>query len=96
MAQLVKNLPAMRETWVQSLGWEDLLEKGKAVFWPGEFHELYSPQGRKESDMTEQLSLSLSHTNMLLYIEVLGFYTRTPNIYKLFLLCSLGLIFLKR
>ena len=27
MAQLVKNLPAMRETWVQSLGWEDALEK---------------------------------------------------------------------
>ena len=42
MAQLVKNLPAMRETWVQSLGWEDPLEKGKAtpVFWPGEFHGL--------------------------------------------------------
>ena len=31
MAQLVKNLPAMRETWVQSLGWEDALEKGKAI-----------------------------------------------------------------
>ena len=30
MAQLVKNLPAMQETWVQSLGWEDPLEKGKA------------------------------------------------------------------
>ena len=29
MAQLVKNLPAMRETWVQSLGWEDPLEEGK-------------------------------------------------------------------
>ena len=27
MAQLVKNLHAMRETWVQSLGWEDSLEK---------------------------------------------------------------------
>ena len=31
VAQLVKNLPAMRETWVQSLGWEDPLEKGKAT-----------------------------------------------------------------
>ena len=31
VAQLVKNLPAMWETWVQSLGWEDLLEKGKAT-----------------------------------------------------------------
>ena len=28
---LVKNLPEMRETWVQSLGWEDPLEKGKAT-----------------------------------------------------------------
>ena len=30
-AQLVKNPPAMWETWVQSLGWEDLLEKGKVT-----------------------------------------------------------------
>jgi len=30
--QLVKNLPAMRETWVWSLGWEDPLEKGKAIY----------------------------------------------------------------
>ena len=31
MAQLVKNPPAMQETWVLSLGWEDPLEKGKAI-----------------------------------------------------------------
>ena len=31
VAQLVKNPPVMRETWVQSLVWEDLLEKGKAT-----------------------------------------------------------------
>ena len=31
VAQLVKNLPAIWETWVQSLGWEDPLEKGKAT-----------------------------------------------------------------
>ena len=31
IAQLVKNPPAMWETWVQSLGWEDPLEKGKAT-----------------------------------------------------------------
>ena len=31
VAQLVKNLPAMRETWVSSLGWEDPLEKGTAT-----------------------------------------------------------------
>ena len=31
VAQLVKDPPVMRETWVQSLGWEDSLEKGKAT-----------------------------------------------------------------
>ena len=66
VAQLVKNPPAMRETWVQSLGWEDPLEKGKvptSVFWPGELHGLYSPWGRKESDMTEQLSLKKTRSH---------------------------------
>ena len=51
VAQTVKHLPAMWETWVRSLGWEDPLEKGKAthsIFWPGEFHGLYGPWGRKE------------------------------------------------
>ena len=31
VAQMVKNLPAMQETWVRSLGWEDPLEKGMAT-----------------------------------------------------------------
>ena len=31
MAQTVKHLPTMQETWVQSLGWEDLLEKEMAT-----------------------------------------------------------------
>ena len=31
VVQLVKNLPAMQETWVQSLGWENLLEEGTAI-----------------------------------------------------------------
>ena len=60
MAQLVKNLPEMREIWVQSLDWENLLGRERLatpVFWPGEFHGLYGPWGRKESDTTEQLSL---------------------------------------
>ena len=63
VAQLVKNLPAMWETWVRSLGWEDPLKKGKlstTVFWPGEFHGLYSPWGLKESDTTERVSLLVS------------------------------------
>ena len=32
MTQMVKNLPAVQEIWVQSLGWEDPLEKGKATY----------------------------------------------------------------
>ena len=32
LAKLLKNLPAMRQTWVQSLGWEDLLEKGTGEY----------------------------------------------------------------
>ena len=56
MAQLVKNPHAMWETWVLTLGWEDPLEKGKAttsVFWPREFHGLYSPWVHKKSDTAE-------------------------------------------
>ena len=62
VAQLVKNPPAMWKTWVLSLSWEDPLERERLptpVFWPGELTGLYSPWGRKESDTTEQLSLSL-------------------------------------
>ena len=56
VAQLVMKLPAMWKTWVQSLGWGDLLEKGKAThfsFWPGKFHGPYCPREDKESDTTE-------------------------------------------
>ena len=69
MAQKLQHLPAMRETWVQSLGWEDPLEKEMAttpVSLPGESHEWrslvgYSPWGCKELDMTKRLlSLYLS------------------------------------
>ena len=73
MTQLVKNLPAMQETWVQSLGWEDPLEKGKAptpVFWPGEFHGLYSPWGHKESDTTERLALPLYLRDILMCLDI--------------------------
>ena len=59
---MVKNLPAMQETWVRILGWEDPLVKGKATHSSvrsGESHRLYSPWDRKEWDTTEQLSLSL-------------------------------------
>ena len=64
VAQLVKNPPAMRQTWVQSLGWESSLEGGTAthsVFLPGESHGQrslagYSPWGRREWDTTDRLS----------------------------------------
>ena len=62
---MVKNLPPVQETWVRSLGQKDPLEKEMVVFVPGEFHGQrslagYSPWGRKESDKTERLTLSLS------------------------------------
>ena len=64
---MVKNLPVMQETWVQSLGWEDHVEKGMASYssvLPGESHGQrslvgHSLWGHKESDTTEQLTLSL-------------------------------------
>ena len=54
---MVSTLLAMQETWVQSLGWEDPLEKEMATRSPGESHGWrslvgYSPWGYKESDMT--------------------------------------------
>ena len=61
MAQTVKNLPAMQETQVRSMGWEDPLEKGMATHssilaWRIPWTEEpggYSPWGHKELDMTE-------------------------------------------
>ena len=67
MAQTVRNLPAMWETQVRSLGQEDPWRRKwqpTPVFLPGESHGQrrlggYSPWGHKESDMTEGLTLSL-------------------------------------
>ena len=57
VAQMVKNLPAMQETQVRSLGCEDPWRPTPA-FLPGKFHEQrilvgYSPWSRKESDTTQ-------------------------------------------
>ena len=70
MAQLVKNLTAMPEIWVRSLGWDDTLEKGTAtqssiLAWRVPW--MYSPWGRKESDMNEGLSPYLSGGNITSY-----------------------------
>ena len=51
LVQLGTNLYVIQETWIQSLGWEDPLGRDRLltpVFWPGEFHELYSPWGHEE------------------------------------------------
>ena len=64
VAQMLKNLPVMQETQVQSLGLEDPLEKGMATHssilacripWTEEPGGLHSPWGRKESDTAEGL-----------------------------------------
>ena len=73
VAQKIKNLPAMQETQVQSLGWEDPLEKGMAptlVFLPGKFHRQrslagYSSRDHKESNMTERLTHTHTHTQYI-------------------------------
>ena len=60
-SSVIKNLPAMQETFVQSLGWEDPLEKGMATHpsilawripWTEEHGGLHCPWGCKESDVT--------------------------------------------
>ena len=61
VAQMVKNLPAMQETWVRSLGWKDPLEKGMAAHsstlaWRSPWNRQvvgYSTWGCKESDVTD-------------------------------------------
>ena len=65
VAQMVKNLPTVQETWVPSLSWKDPLEKGMAT--PLQYSCLENAMGRgglqflgpKESDTTERPSLSL-------------------------------------
>ena len=69
MAQRVKRLPAMQETWVQSLGWEDPLEKemgthSGTLAWKIPWMEKpvgYSLWGCKESDTTEQLHFHFTY-----------------------------------
>ena len=91
MAQKLKRLPAMRETWVQSLGWEAPLEKEMQpilVFLPGESHGArslvgYSPRSCKESDMTELFHFHFSkHYRGLVYFIK---YEIIPAILLLFL-----------
>ena len=70
VVELVKNLPACGRPgfnpWVGKIPWRREMLSTQ-LFWTGEFHVLCSPWGHKESDMTEQLSLSLWHTLLLEY-----------------------------
>ena len=73
MAQRVKNLPAVQETWVLSLGWEDPLEEGMATHssiltWSIPWQRSlvgYSPWSRKELGMIEHISTAQSYHAML-------------------------------
>ena len=67
VAQMVKNLPAIQEIWVQKIPWRRKWQH-TPVFLPGEFHEQrslagYSPWGRKESDMTDRLTYTHTKEN---------------------------------
>ena len=80
VAHLVRNPPAMWETWVWSLGWEDPKEEGNTndssilawrIAWIVMYGiVIYSPWGHKESDTTEWPSLSL----------LFGYYQRKKSI----------------
>ena len=79
MAQTIKNRPAMQETRVQSLGWEDHLEKGTATHssilaWKIPRRSLagYSLWGHKESDTTDQHT----HAHTFLFIVNADFTDR--------------------
>ena len=54
VAQMVKNLPAMQETWVRSLGWEDLLDTGEGNGKPLQYSCLENPMNRmkRQKDKT--------------------------------------------
>ena len=65
VAWLVNNPPAVWETWVQSLVWEDPLEKGKvytSIFWPGEFHGIHSRSFHKAFILLHQRADRLKTT----------------------------------
>ena len=87
MAQLVKNPPAMQETWVQFLGWEDPLEEGMATHssilawripmdrgvWRAIVH------GVAESDTTERLSIAHTGLQVLSLIKNAFLLSHTAN-----------------
>ena len=95
VSQAVKNLPAMEEIWVRSLGWEGPLEGGHGH--PLQYSCLenphgqrtlagYSPRGHKELDTAERPSTFLS----LVLLQFLGFTLRKHTNSSFFLLCKVA------
>ena len=109
VAQMVRHLSTMQESWVRSLGWEDSMEKEMAtrsstlawkIPWMEEPDRLYSPWGRKESDMTERLHFTADtiflrtlwiscgwHSNTLHYKEA-----TSTTFFEIILSLSLALV----
>ena len=69
VAQLVKNPPAMWETWVRSLGWEDPLEKGKAAHSSVLAWRIPWTWGRKEWYTTERFYFHFGEQIRLNFME---------------------------
>ena len=72
MAQLVKNLPAMQETWVWSLDWEDTLEKGMGTLYSSVATSLLLPRGAWQTTAHQvtksQTQLSYFHFHFTLHL----------------------------
>ena len=89
---MIKNPPAMQETWVRSLGWEDSLEKGMAVHssilawripWiedPGRLQSLWSQSQTQLSNfhsLTFSIYLRTAMSSFIFYIETLTHFEPT-------------------
>ena len=102
MAQLVKNPPAMQETWVRSLGWEDPLEKEKATHFsilawkipwtqePGRLQSMGSQSLTRLSDFT--FTLKRNWGVCVCYVSgTLGIFTGLWNTYSTMYITSINL-----
>ena len=96
---MVKNSPAMQETQLQSLSWEDPLEKGISTHssilawripWTEEPGRLQSMGSQKESDMTEQLTLQiLLHFLFSLWYSNYAYVIPLENCPQILVSCSI-------
>ena len=87
LAQTIKNPPAMQQTWIWPLDWEDPLEKAKATYprilaW--RILGIYSSWGHKESNTTEQLSLTSSHNYYIHHFLNWHMTSKKPRLFWVF------------